>query len=93
MPAFIPYASRLTDLLKSSYVNDSDSRIYPKKMLYCFYMNSTPRRSKIGICDYVRTNSDDFSPNNNIPLIVFAMDNPENIVKAIKGEKIGTLVK
>ena len=30
---------------------------------------------------------------NNIPLIVFAMDNPENIVKAIKGEKIGTLVK
>ena len=69
MPAFIPYASRLTDLLKSSYVNDSDSRIYPEKMLYCFYMNSTPRRSKIGICDYVRTNSDNFSPNNNIPLI------------------------
>ena len=30
---------------------------------------------------------------NNIPLLVFAMDNPENIVKAIKGEKIGTLVK
>lgn len=30
---------------------------------------------------------------NNIPLIVFAMNNPENIVKAIKGEKIGTLVK
>ena len=69
MPAFIPYASRLTDLLKSSYVNDSDSRIYPEKMLYCFYMNSTPRRSKIGICDYVRTNSDSFSPSNDIPLI------------------------
>jgi uridylate kinase len=30
---------------------------------------------------------------NNIPLLVFAMDNPENIVKAIKGENIGTLVK
>lgn len=30
---------------------------------------------------------------NNIPLIVFAMDKPENIVKAVKGEKIGTLVK
>ena len=30
---------------------------------------------------------------NNIPLLVFAMDNTENIVKAIKGEKIGTLVK
>lgn len=30
---------------------------------------------------------------NKIPLIVFAMDKPENIVKAVKGEKIGTLVK
>ncbi len=30
---------------------------------------------------------------NKIPLIVFAMDNPENIVKVVKGEKIGTLVK
>ena len=30
---------------------------------------------------------------NNIPLIVFAMDKPENIVKAVKGEKIGTFVK
>ena len=25
--------------------------------------------------------------------IVFAMDNPSNIIKAVKGEKIGTLVK
>ena len=30
---------------------------------------------------------------NNIPLIVFAMSEPENIVKAVKGEKIGTIVK
>ena len=30
---------------------------------------------------------------NNIPLIVFGIDEPENIVKIIKGEKIGTLVK
>ena len=30
---------------------------------------------------------------NNIPLIVFAMDKPENIVKAVTGEKIGTFVK
>lgn len=29
---------------------------------------------------------------NNIPLVVFAMNNPENIVKAVKGEKIGTIV-
>lgn len=30
---------------------------------------------------------------NNIPLIVFGIDQPENIVKIIKGEKIGTIVK
>lgn len=30
---------------------------------------------------------------NNIPLVVFGIDNPENIIKIIKGEKIGTLVK
>ena len=29
---------------------------------------------------------------NNIPLLVFAIENPENIVKAVKGEKIGTIV-
>ena len=30
---------------------------------------------------------------NNIPLIVFGIDDPENMVRTIKGEKIGTIVK
>ena len=30
---------------------------------------------------------------NKIPLIVFGINDPENIVKAVKGEKIGTLVE
>ena len=30
---------------------------------------------------------------NNIPLLVFAISDPENIVRAVKGEKIGTIVK
>lgn len=30
---------------------------------------------------------------NNIPLIVFAMNESENMIKAVKGEKVGTLVK
>ena len=30
---------------------------------------------------------------NNMPLLVFGISNPENIVKAVKGEKIGTIVK
>ena len=30
---------------------------------------------------------------NKIPLLVFGINEPENIVKAVKGEKIGTLVE
>ncbi len=30
---------------------------------------------------------------NNIPLLVFAISDPENIVRAVKGENIGTIVK
>ncbi len=30
---------------------------------------------------------------NNIPLLVFAIEDPENIVRAVKGEHIGTIVK
>ena len=30
---------------------------------------------------------------NQIPLVVFGIDDPENIVRIIKGERIGTLVK
>ena len=30
---------------------------------------------------------------NNMPLLVFGIDDPENIVRAVKGEKIGTIVK
>ena len=29
---------------------------------------------------------------NNMPLVVFAMKDPQNIVRAVKGEKIGTVV-
>ena len=29
---------------------------------------------------------------NNIPLLVFGIADPENIVRAVKGEKIGTIV-
>ena len=30
---------------------------------------------------------------NNVPLLVFGISDPENIVRAVKGEKIGTIVK
>ena len=34
----------------------------------------------------------DFAKKYNIPLLVFGISDPENIVKAVKGEKIGTIV-
>ena len=33
------------------------------------------------------------SRDNNIPLLVFGVNDPSNIVRVIKGEKIGTIVK
>ena len=30
---------------------------------------------------------------NSIPILVFNLDDPQNIVKAIKGENVGTVVK
>ena len=34
-----------------------------------------------------------FSRENNIPLLIFGLDDPYNIVRAVKGEKIGTVVE
>jgi uridylate kinase len=34
-----------------------------------------------------------FGKENNIPLHIFGLDDPQNIIRAIKGEKIGTIVK
>ena len=33
------------------------------------------------------------SMDNHMPIIVFALRNPENILRVIKGEEIGTIVK
>ena len=33
------------------------------------------------------------SRDNNIPILVFSIKNPENLIKALKGENIGTIVK
>ena len=30
---------------------------------------------------------------NNIPILVFSIENPDNIVSAVCGEKVGTIVK
>ena len=33
------------------------------------------------------------SMDNHIPVLVFALKDPQNIIRALRGEKIGTIVK
>ena len=30
---------------------------------------------------------------NNIPILVFGLDDPDNIIRAVEGEEIGTIVR
>ena len=43
----------------------------------------------LGVMDSTATS---LCMDNNIPILVFGLDNPDNIIKGLKGEKIGTLV-
>ena len=44
---------------------------------------------KLKVLDFTATS---FSMENNIPILLFGLDDPENIFKAVMGEKIGTIV-
>lgn len=44
----------------------------------------------LGVMD---TTAASFSMDNDIPILVIGIDDPENIIKALKGEKIGTMIK
>ncbi len=43
----------------------------------------------LGVMDSTATS---LCMDNNIPILVFGLDNPDNIIRGLKGEKIGTLV-
>jgi uridylate kinase len=44
---------------------------------------------RLGVMDFTATS---LSMDNNIPVLLFALKDPENIVRAVMGEKIGTVV-
>ena len=62
-----------------------------------------PNAKKLDECDYkyiiqnelgvIDSTAATFAKDNHIPLLVFGLDNPDNIVRAISGEKIGTVVR
>lgn len=70
-------------------VYDSDPNINPnatkfKKLSYMEVLNR-----KLGVMDSTATS---LCMDNNIPLVVFGLDDPENIKRAVVGEDIGTYV-
>lgn len=71
-------------------VYDSDPKINPaaKKFESLRYIDILNRG--LGIMDSTATS---LCMDNSIPLIVFGIDNPENIVRVVTGEQIGTDVK
>lgn len=61
-----------------------------------------PSAQKIDECDYmyllnheltiIDSTAASFSKDNQIPLLVFGLDDPDNILRAVSGEKIGTVI-
>jgi len=68
---------------------DKDPHIYEdaKKFDHLSYLNVLEKG--LQVMDSTATS---LCMDNNIPILVFGLDKPENIKKAVLGEKIGTLV-
>ena len=75
---------------KVDAVYSSDPNIYPEavKLSDLKYMDILSKN--LGAMDATAAS---FSMNHKIPILVIGIDDPENIIKAVKGEKIGTLIK
>ena len=71
-------------------VYDSDPAINPdaKKYDHLTYMDVL--NQGLGVMDTTATS---LSMDNHIPILVFALADPENICRAVRGEKIGTIVQ
>lgn len=71
-------------------VYDSDPRTNPNAVRFdeLTYMEVIKR--ELGVMDATATT---LCKDNNIPIVVFSLDIPNNIVKVCQGEKIGTIVR
>lgn len=47
-------------------------------------------KEKLGVMDLTAVS---FCMENSLPVLVFGLDDPDNVIRAVKGEKIGTIVK
>lgn len=70
-------------------VYDSDPNVNPNAKKYDKITYSDVLAKRLGVMDSTATS---LCMDNNIPIQVFALSDPENIYKAVMGEEIGTLV-
>lgn len=71
-------------------VYDSDPHINPDAVKYDHLSYLDVLSGRLGVMDSTATS---LCMDNNIPILVFGLDKPENIVRAVMGETIGTLVE
>ena len=74
---------------KVDAVYDSDPNINPDAKKFDALSFNDILSRELGVMDSTAAS---MCRDNNMPILVFGLDDPENIVRAIKGEKIGTLV-
>lgn len=71
-------------------VYDSDPHQNPNAKKYDELRYIDVLSQGLGVMDSTATS---LCMDNNIPIVVFGLDNPDNITKAVMGENIGTIVK
>ena len=71
-------------------VYDSDPHVNPDAVKYDHLSYLDVLSGRLGVMDSTATS---LCMDNNIPILVFGLDKPENIVRAVMGETIGTLVE
>ena len=74
---------------KVDAVYDSDPNLNPDAKRYSNLSFSDILSKNLGVMDSTAAS---LCRDNNMPILVFGLNDPENIVRAVKGEKIGTLV-
>ena len=71
-------------------VYSDDPKINPSAVKYDEITYNDVLNQDLKVMDSTATS---LCKDNQIPLVVFGIDKPENIVKILTGEKIGTIVK
>ena len=71
-------------------VYDSDPKINPNAVKYDEISFHEVLNKDLAVMDSTAAS---LCKDNNIPILVFSIEDPENIYKAVCGENIGTIVK